>query len=81
MIPLNPLRILIEGNHTAVGIGFIMPPGLPVSIGIVGFENKEELLEVANCLYQQVIYLYESWDKLGLDIPEAFKRAFDEEEG
>jgi len=91
MIPLMHLTIVTtpENNQKAVGVAFIMPPGLPVGIKIVGFNDREELPEIADYLHEQVMYLYNNWDKVedGIsaqtdipdDVPSEFLEAWDDE--
>jgi len=81
MIPLLYLLPIPHNQGWALGAMAACPTcGLPVGILIAGFRDKEELPEVADYVYKQIMAIYENWGKVmaekQTDVPDVFKDAF-----
>ena len=99
MIPLNHLSLIQDSmtGRRAIGVSFIDPfVHMPLGIALTGFDDWEELPEIAEKLRDEVMRIYHN--KAGLDtnvpnlgtnvpkmgtteIPDNIRRAFEEDDG
>ena len=82
MIPLLYLLPIPHNNGWGLGAMATCPMcGLPVGILIAGFKDKEELPDVANYVYKQIMAIYENWNKVINEpsIPKDFLEAWNDE--
>ena len=86
MIPLNPMvPIQYTNGNKAISVMASHPILGNITIDIVGFYDIDELPEIAQHFYDYVIKMYrglkeQSSENEELDIPDAFKKAFGEDD-
>jgi transcriptional regulator of NAD metabolism len=92
---MGKLRILVDGlGQMSIGAATMHPVFGPVTVPVLGFQNREDLLEVAKQLQENIMYIYDNYEKMmkgvphrefypdeepKTEVPDVFKDAFPED--